>query len=355
MPSDALRFWIGGATFLVGATLPVLWALTPNERVVHTSSMQLVPMPTPVAVVHEVEVEVERPMPRPPVLPTKCPAPRRDVPAGKLMQPPEEIEHVRPSSTNSGWVAAWNADHVYVSRNGGASWKLVPAGEDNQGVVRDVDFDCFGRVLAVRGSVPGIDDDSDLVVLGGGPDMVVTGKSGDVNMGRIAVSADGGATWHLRDLMESWETPVYGRQYEDGTIATIAQQGDCGGQAPYSFAFDRALGTIKSSKLAVYEDLLGREEKIDGVDGYYRDTHVIEGPFPMLVANGHAYRYLKDKDTATELPLALSEDAWYYRTDAAGRLWGIACGGVAIAPATRGSGPRAGSSDAAAAKRCDPS
>jgi hypothetical protein len=238
MSIDALRFWIGGTTFLVAAALPVAWALGPSERVrvVHTTSTQIVPMPTPVAVVREVEVEVEVEVPIevPTTAPAKveCPPPRRDVPTGALTQPPEAIEQVRPSSTNSGWIAAWNEAHVYVSRNGGASWKRVDEGDDEErgeGTVRDVDFDCFGRPLVVRGSVPGIDDDSDLVVLGGGPDMVVTGKGGDSNMGRIAVSRDGGATWHLRNLIESWETPVYGRQYEDGSIATIVQQGDCGG------------------------------------------------------------------------------------------------------------------------------
>src|SRR5690349_9793058 len=43
-----------------------------------------------------------------------CPPPRTDAPH---VSPdlPEPITGVRPATSNAGWIAAWNAEHVFVS------------------------------------------------------------------------------------------------------------------------------------------------------------------------------------------------------------------------------------------------
>ena len=54
-----------------------------------------------------------------------CPPPRRDAPR---LTPPaldEEIAQVMVAPSNAGWVAAWNADHVFVSTDAGAHFDRV--------------------------------------------------------------------------------------------------------------------------------------------------------------------------------------------------------------------------------------
>jgi hypothetical protein len=308
-------------TLVVALQLALLW---PRERVIvmHSTTSRIAPMPTPLPIEDVQPLALER---------AQCPPPRRDVPATKLTQPPEQVDYVRPSITNTGWIAAWNDTHVFVSTDAGATWKRV---SDGDGEVRDVNFDCFGRPIVARGTIAELDDAHDVVVLGGGPDMVFVGAAPrndeDPTRGRLLRSRDGGRTWQIRDLVESWEMPVYGRQYEDASIVAIVHEGDCGGQTPVTFEFDRTLARIEdSTKLADYDELLSREGGIDGVEAYRIDTSIIEGPTPIIVANGHAWRYVNHH--ALELPVQVTTESGAIAADAAGRIWAAACGHLALA------------------------
>jgi len=315
---------------VIAAQLALLRSPREHTYELHATRVVVAPIPTPLPI----ERVIHTSMPRAP-----CPPPRRDVSRGVLVQPPEPVDLVRPAATNTGWIAAWNAEHVYVSTDAGASWQRH---FDGEGAVRDVGFDCFGRAIVVRGNRIGIDTswrvvtglsddvDTEIVVLGGGPDLAVVGEAprgeDEPNKARLFVSHDRGITWLARDLVESWETPVYGRQFEDGSIATIVHEGDCGGQTPHSFAFDRALAPRRSTRLALYEELAWREDAIAGPDGALGRTTFIEGPYPIVLANERAYRYANGK--ATPLPWTISDEISGLAADAAGRMWGIACGHV---------------------------
>ncbi len=176
-----------------------------------------------------------------------CPPPSRDA---DWVKPdlPADIEHVQPSPSNAGWIAAWSRTAIYASTDAGATFHRVLDGDTP---VIGASFDCFGRVVALRGRsvgirdgdrerwmrVPGLralDMSSPWVqggVLGGGPDVVVVGVAAEIDgwQGRIAISHDLGATWTYHDPAGDFEPPakLRGRQDADGTIHAGTASADC--------------------------------------------------------------------------------------------------------------------------------
>ena len=326
----------------------MLW---PEERVriVHTTTTQVVPMPTVIEVAHVVSVPSDRSI---------CPPPRSDAPRAQPEQPPEPVGYIRPSSTNAGWIAAWNDKHIYISMDAGASWQ--PAFEGNTEDIRDVDFDCHGRAIVVRGTqlgiregaeerwhaLPGLaleNEHDDAWVIGGGPDVVVVGHApGDEMKARLVISRDRGATWERRHLVGDYEgNRVIGRQYEDGRILAMVPLPDCMSTYPWVFEYKTGVVTHHHSEAA--SELVFDGDRIVSRTGWHRigseTVHdysgvaswpsVAEGPF---VISEEIYRFRGGRLVATRWQV--HDDATDLVGDRAGRLWYIACGKVAIASRT---------------------
>lgn len=336
----------------------LLFATHPRERVrvERAPTAALLPIPVPLPVERVVAVPAAR---------ATCPPPRRDAPFAAPAPLPEPIERVRPSVTNAGWIAAWNADHVFISLDAGRSWQRRL---DGPGTVQDVTFDCFGRALALRDDrigiregdaerwahVPGISPVDELygrdgVLLGGGPDVVVIGhpkrSPDDTWRARLAVSHDLGATWRTRDLVEYWEGgEVRGRQHEDGTILAMIPQADCMGDTPWVFRWrDGALEELWSAldaNLAFFGDRMMSSTEwqrigadathaLPALDGVER---ILEGPYPIVIAGGKLHRIAGTR--AIELPWQLGPDADGVSADPAGRIWSVVCGRPHVATRT---------------------
>ena len=303
----------------------------------------------------EVTVDSERSTPRPTLAPLvaplrACPPPRRDAPR---LQPPrldEPIDHLAPSPSNAGWIAAWNDEHVFASLDAGRTFARVL---DGPGRVTGVGFDCFGTVVVVRERQVGLrvgaderwttidgvslvtmppDPDPALVrgqaaVVSGGPELVVVGLI-EPWRPRLARSADLGRTWRYHDLDADWESPVVrGRQREDGTIAITLPSSDCEAEA-------EAVVTIRDGRVTSafgglwYEPgaPLERDELPAGLaDGA---TWAGEG---LVVAGGALHR-LRGRG-AIRLPHVVEADE--YVADAAGRLWAVVCNQPVIAGRAR--------------------
>jgi hypothetical protein len=343
------------------AVVVAIWIAWPEDRVevrtVHTRDVVTVPMP--VAFAQTVQIPAE---------PARCPLGRTDAPLAQPTQPPEEIIDVRPSPTNAGWVATWNAESIFVSRNAGASWTRVL---DGAGEVSDVSFDCFGRVIAIRGKRVGIrdgeherwrtapvsiEDGMPSRVLGGGPDIVLVAHAIGMNGVRLAISRDGGETWASHRLAAYWEgDKVRGRQYEDGTIRGAVPVTDCDSYTLFMFRLrDGELASVEHARYprGPVETLFDKTE--DGALYELEYDATVDGPVPLLVQDHEVHRVVNGKQRRTR---------WFVRNpytavgDAAGHVWNVACGKLELATArvTRGTDPRDGSSGAADAAGCDPS
>ena len=342
------RFWLACVLALAGVAT---WAVRPGEhvRVVRTSSVQIVPMPAPIAIVSEVEV---------PVAPATCPPPRTDAKLRRPAKLPEAIDHVRPSVTNAGWIAAWNAKHIYISTDGGASWQRRL---DAASPVQDVAFDCFGRPIAMRANFVGIRDgeaehwrpvpslrqiDPEVPMparlLGGGPDIVVVAHAEQRDdrwwVAQLGVSHDLGATWRTRRLVDDWEGGhVHGRQHEDGTVLAMLSLPDCMSDFPFAFRWKdgvyERLETSLDADLAFFGDRMVsyRGSHKIGSD-YVRELPdlgapfptLIEGPYPIFITDAGAFRV--DRKRVTRLPVELDGDETDLVADPAGRLWSVRCG-----------------------------
>lgn len=341
------------AVAAVAATFAAAIAMWPRDRVrtVHVTTTRVVPVPAPVPIVRTVVVPAER---------AACPLPRTDAPRSQPAQPPEPVERIQPAATNAGWIAAWNEQHVFVSMDAGASWQRA---FDGRGAVRDVDFDCHGRAIAVRGSRLGVreggrerwhplhhielaDEHSNASVIGGGPDVVVIGhprRDDDAQTAaQLLISRDHGVTWERHTLADYWEGHrIAGRQYEDGRILAVLSQPDC--MHTSGWVFEYANGRVTERETTLGADLvfagdlvvtplrwkrLGEETLHDHaeLEGY---PTLVDGPRPLLAADNGLYRFVRGR--LVKLPWQLPAEAGELVADRAERLWYIACGKLAIA------------------------
>jgi hypothetical protein len=355
---------------LLPAQLALVWLLRApaRERLVYETRSDIVLVPSVVTYERVVNVPAQR---------AACPPERSDAPRVQPAQPPELVDRVRPSETNAGWIAAWNTETIFISRDAGASWTRAL---DGDGPVRDVAFDCYGNAIAVRGAhlgstrdntwrpLPQIDlrdrspdngdewsHDAEVVIVGGGPDIAIVGHVpfGDEPdwRARLIVSRDGGDTFLVRDFADSsWQTgTIAGRQHADGSIVGMVPQSDCGGDSPWMFRFENDTVTDfyagTSAELEIFGDLIVAEDgwqrigsdetaPIEGVEG---NVTVLAGPHPILVdANNKLYRFAHG--TAKPLPWNLSGDPRGASVDRSGRVWSIACG-TTLHIATRAAAP----------------
>jgi len=356
---------------LIAITLPSLAAaLLASSRPpavhtveVRTTRTELVAVPQVLAIPQVLAVPTAVPASSAPAARATCPPPRRDAPRITPGELPEEITHVRPSPTNAGWIAAWNAAHVFVSTDAGASWHRQL---DGDGAVQDVAFDCFGRTIAIRGDRVGIRDgaverwrrppgvqmasthtaDGDVAayadgrVLGGGPDVVVLANGpDDQRRGVLVRSFDLGVTWQRYDVSEAWDTGrVVGRQHEDGTIRGMLAIADCMSDSPLLFEItDRGLRTeyaVVGDQLQLFGELVvgyrgwqrfgGEPHPFDELPDY---PEILEGPYPIARVGDQAFRIRGSK--ATRLPWKIAGELAV--VDPAGRIWSVHCGSPRIA------------------------
>ncbi|HEX4449807.1 MAG TPA: hypothetical protein VH143_03000 [Kofleriaceae bacterium] len=157
----------------------------------------------------------------------------------------EPVEHLHAAHDNAHWIAAWNADHAFVSRDGGTTFARVL---DAPGVLVDVGFTRTGDVVALRGATIGVLDRSgerwraipNLAVdmhdatamprlIDGGSDIVVVGSMHDDRYHSwVAASSDHGASWRFHELERAYDAgDVSGSQAADGTIKIIVPSGAC--------------------------------------------------------------------------------------------------------------------------------
>lgn len=304
-----------------------------------------------------------------------CPTPRTDAPR---IEPPsldEDVDDFVVSPTNAGWIAAWNHEHIFVSTDAGRTFRRTL---DGVGDVRDVAFDCFGRVLAVREemlgisdggrdmwrSVPGLELDSEkdgemwwpakVRLIGGGRDVIVVGQAtgaGDAHA-RVAVSRDLGASWSYRDLTSYAESSedIGGFQRADGSIVVGVEVPDCMSD-DLAWVEIRPDGTsdehwisMPGAQFEFYGDQIYTayaRRKLDApVDAEWTrfpDEQVsgtpIQAPYPVVVSSEKAARMVGS--TAKILPWVIEGEQ--HAMDPAGRLWSIVCGQLWIA-STRPSG-----------------
>jgi hypothetical protein len=247
--------------------------------------------------------------------------------------------------SNAGWLAAWNADHVFVSTDAGRTFTRVL---DGPGPISDVGFDCFGTVVVVRkqlvglrvggdegwSQVPGVDllawrDEHDdereghAAVVGGGPEVVIVGRVGGESWNpRVARSGDLGGHWRYHDLEADWETPVIrGRQEADGSIHVGLPSSDCAGDSESVFSIRG--GVVTDGGIAAWPELFHAVEDEERPAGLPEDA-VWVGEH-LARAGDALYRVRGAR--ARRLPLALDpDDQAYYLLDGAGRVWTVRCG-----------------------------
>src|SRR5689334_15769038 len=134
-------FAVAVAIALPAQIATMMYVLEPRTtvRVVETHTADVITIPLPLPVENVVHVPTDR---------MACPPARTDARVHAPAALPEPITQVRPSPSNAGWIAAWNDEHIYISMDAGASWQRRL---DAASPVQDVGFDCFGRVIAMRG------------------------------------------------------------------------------------------------------------------------------------------------------------------------------------------------------------
>jgi hypothetical protein len=357
----AARRWrrlLGGVVVVQLALLG--WLAWPRERVVATTSTHVVAVPTAIEVERVVEVASQR---------SECPMPRTDAPRTQPTQPAETVGNVKPAKTNAGWIAAWNTTTVFVSRDAGASWRRVLDGSD---YVIDVDFDCFGNVLVVRGDRVGVaytggehwsrvpylmlrDNDPEVgdayyhravaSIVGGGPDIAIIGHSrGGPETGwqaRLVITSDH-AHWRQYELGDGWEgRPAAGRQYPDGSIVAMIPLADCMSDLPWTFELrDGAVKRLDigmqdgRASLQIWDDVIVAATGWQTLAGDAHDfddslATPLPGPAPILRDGDRTFRFVDGLRVPTKI--RISEDATSVATDAGGRIWTVICGRVAVA------------------------
>lgn len=308
------------ASLAIPAHLAVMYALLARpDRVVHERTVEdhqehtvtaLPPLP------------VAPPAPLPVAAPRACPAPNRHA-TNRAAPAMATMTGVYASPTNVDWIATWNEASVQFSSDGGRTFHEVLAGT---GRVHSVAIDCFGHVIAARGTqvgirdgqretwrdVPGIDlADRDLGsypsappevwIVGGGPEVVVVGFQAPFvdNRSRVARSRDLGRTWSYHDLTDGgFEGSHFaGRQLADGHIDLELEIVDCGGEWMETVTIDG--GVVKRT------DGPNPPESLTEGLTTWRARLVTREPW-------------RDVDGST---------------DAAGRRWVLACGQLQLASA----------------------
>jgi hypothetical protein len=222
----------------------LLSVLVARDQSPPVTPLSIGPAPPQVSISLSIPLTLEAGAPPPLAQRPSCPPPRTDAPRpASLTDLPKEVHAVVASRTNAGWIAAWNHEHVLVSRDAGRTFARVL---DGPGDVDGVTFDCYGNVIVLRDRELGIrdgtretwqrlprglrgDQDDPAVLIGDGPDVVVIATApGDTWLARAAVSADRGATWWYRDLVDYWESShASGYQASDGTIHVALTTADC--------------------------------------------------------------------------------------------------------------------------------
>jgi hypothetical protein len=290
-----------------------------------------------------------------------CPPPRTEAPRLTPPELPEDVTHVRPSVTNAGWIAAWNDEHVYVSTNAGSSFTRVL---DGPGGVRDVDFDCHGRAIAVRGELVGVRASSrehwralpglgladrrypdsdyvhvpDVFILGGGPDVVIAGHAAatDANGARVAISEDLGDSWRYHDLHDYVEGPMIGRQREDGRIDVGAIVVDCMSEDLLWVRIsdgkvDPVMRWIQGMSASLRDDIaLSRNQwQRRGSDDWKPILGLEEAEDPVALEDSSiildgATAYRVKRGRAHALPWTIEGNE--HAADPAGRIWSVVCG-----------------------------
>ena len=336
---------------LVPLAASALWSARDAPPAATTFAPQL----TVVAATPAPPPEIVIPPAVPPDRPA-CPPPRRDAPWVAPVLP-EPIDDVRPAPSNAGWIAAWNTRHVFVSHDAGATFARVL---DGAGDVIDASFDCYGRLVVLRGERVGVRDGSgerwrdvprldrgataDRHVLGGGPDVVVLGPApGDGRKARVAISADAAATWRYEDIDAAFEGGQ-GEQRADGAIDVAVVTGDCMDDL-VTWATIRgrdvattAVNLAEGAPSAIYGDLLVTSDAWTTRSGTWTPVAApdharlapVPGAFPVLVTTDRAYRLVHGK--LEDLHVTL--DGVPRAVDLAGRVWTIACGKPLVARRT---------------------
>lgn len=345
-----------GAIAVVATRKPTTHVITRVDRIA-TTTVLTIPAPP---------VIVTMPVATPSATDTRaCPTPRTDAPRFTPPDLDEQVTGLAVSPTNAGWIAAWNANHVFVSTDAGTSFhrKL-----DGDGVVHSVQFDCFGHVVAARGDKLGVADGEretwrtvqgidlrdadeyhydDVHVIGGGRDLIIFGKQpGETGRARVAVSRDLGATWSYHDMSEysgGGETAA-GVQRADGTILVGTAIPDCMTEE-ISWIRIAPDGATDAHWMQIYglffqfwgDSIMSTygERKIDAADdvkwAVYPDEkyygNPIPAPYPVYVSEDKAVRLVGKE--ARDLPWAIEGEDM--QMDPAGRLWSLVCGQPVIA------------------------
>lgn len=296
--------------------------------------------------------------------PRACPTPRTDAPTIVPPELPELVHDLAVSPTNAGWIAAWNDQHVFVSTDAGRTFQRRL---DGIGRVRAVQFDCFGRAIAIRGdklgvvddlaretwrSVPGIDlaipdpaSPPNVALVGGGRDVIVVGLGpGDAGRLHVAISRDLGTSWTYHAMADYSEPAAYvaGVQRADGTILVGATLVDCMTNdlawleisprgtvrshwhamsgVEFQFSGDSIISRYaRRSLLSADADPWDRLTPEDDAVDY---GTLVPAPYPVFVEPGDASRLVG----TTLRPYRWQITGDHHQMDPAGRLWSIACG-----------------------------
>ncbi len=333
------------AIVLVGVEILALPLAEPRTVIVPTPAHdRAIVVPMPVALAFEPPTP-----PRP-----ACPAEATELAAVKIAHLPEAVDEVSPAPSNARWIAAWNAKHLFVSTDGGASFTRVLDGPTD---VLGATFDCFGHVIALRsGQVGVVDGERERwhatgaqLVVGGGPDIVTLGSTSIDRESRaqIGLSSDLGATWRYHEGLgyAVFGVRFSGRQSADGSVRVTGSLADCMNDELFSFTLrgdkldtDR-IGAWESAAYARYGDRelsnnswrhIGDDTwtPITGLpDASGRAYRPLPGPYPIVADDTALFRIRKG--AAQELPIHAIGEA--KAVDAAGRIWCIADGQPVLA------------------------
>lgn len=276
----------------------------------------------------------------------RCPPPRRDAPPVTPAELDEAIDHVTVAPSNAGWIAAWSAEHLFVSTDAGAHFDRVL---DGPGPITAVGFDCFGTVVAVRAQQLGLRIGSDerwqpvagvelmsmgdepeghAAVVSGGPDVIVIGRQAEGWAPRIARSSDLGQHWRYHDVDTDWESlDVHGRQRDDGTIAISLPSTDCAGDGELRVLIRR--GRIRTDTGPGLWPGAGTPIDVEPWPAGLPEGATWAGD-GLARSGAELYRVRGDHATRLRLMAETNE----YVADPAGRLWTVRCGSPVTAGPT---------------------
>ncbi|HEY1815150.1 MAG TPA: hypothetical protein VGG74_22540 [Kofleriaceae bacterium] len=318
----------------------------------------IVVMVPPIVAVSAPAAPKPAPVPPPPPAATK-PAPQKPLPSVAAAVD-EPVTHVRAARDDAYLIAAWNDDHVFVSRDGGRTFARVL---DSYEPLADVGFDAAGDTLAIRGArigvrdasgaeawreIPGILAGNDGSVhpdqaaatpqlVDGGPDIVVVaGTSGFAAryLTMIAASSDRGASWRYHELDGVYEAQeVHGAQAANGTITIALPVFDCDYEAlawvrwtrDGHFDIHPIAGATRGfqvygDRAATGTSWVRRRDRTWHAIEYANDgATAIDAPTPTIVDNHEAWAIERGK--LTSLPWCVTGTA--PMIDAAGRMWMI--------------------------------